>query len=99
MEISKLHRKRHRKAGFALVEAIIAISILAVGLLGIAALIAQLAGNSHLSRYMSTEALLAWEKLDDLNRFPANDPAIAVTNGVSAGSLTADVTATVTAGS
>jgi hypothetical protein len=75
-----------------MIETVIAISILAVGLLGVAALLAQLGGNSTQSRYMSTEALLASEKLDDLNRYPFNDPAIAVPNGTSAGSLTADST-------
>jgi prepilin-type N-terminal cleavage/methylation domain-containing protein len=87
-----------RSNGFSLVEAMIAIAILAVGLLGVAALLAQLGGNSTQSRYMSTEALLASEKLDDLNRYPYNDPAIAVTNGNTAGSLNADTTATVTLG-
>ena len=96
--MSKSHRKVRRQGGFALVETLIAITILAVGLLGIAALLAQLAGNSTTSRYMSTEALLASEKLDDLNRYPINDPAIAVTNGNTAGSLTADVTDNVTVG-
>ena len=96
--MSKLRRKHSRSAGFALIETVIAISILAVGLLGVAALLAQLGGNSTRSRYMSTEALLASEKLDDLNRLPYGDPAIAVTNGNSAGSLTADVTNTVTVG-
>ena len=81
-----------------MIEAVIAIAILAVGLLGVAALLAQLGGNSTQSRYMSTEALLASEKLDDLNRYPYNAPAIAVTSGNSAGSLTADTTATVTLG-
>ncbi|MGZ4840681.1 MAG: type IV pilus modification PilV family protein [Candidatus Angelobacter sp.] len=80
-----------------MIETAIAISILAVGLLGVAALLAQLGGNSTTSRYMSTEALLASEKLDDLNRFPYNDPAIAVPSGTTAGSLTADTTDTVTA--
>jgi Tfp pilus assembly protein PilV len=98
MGISKLHRKNRRSGGFALIEAIIAIAILAVGLLGVAALLAQLGGNSTQSRYMSTEALLASEKLDDLNRLPFGDPAIAVPNGNTAGSLTADVTDTVTVG-
>ncbi|HEX9256395.1 MAG TPA: prepilin-type N-terminal cleavage/methylation domain-containing protein [Candidatus Angelobacter sp.] len=96
--MSKSHRKARRQGGFALIETLIAITILAVGLLGIAALLAQLAGNSTQSRYMSTEALLASEKLDDLNRYPINDPAIAVTNGNTAGSLTADTTANVTVG-
>lgn len=81
-----------------MIETLIAISILAIGLLGIAALLAQLAGNSTTSRYMSTEALLASEKLDDLNRYPINDPQIAVANGNTAGSLTADVTDNVTVG-
>lgn len=97
MAMSKSHRKARRQGGFALIETLIAITILAVGLLGIAALLAQLAGNSTQSRYMSTEALLASEKLDDLNRYPINDPAIAVPNGNTAGSLTADTTDTVTA--
>src|SRR5690242_20096919 len=98
MAMSKLRRKKRRGAGFALIETVIAISILAVGLLGVAALLAQLGGNSTRSRYMSTEALLASEKLDDLNRLPFGDPAIAVTNGNSAGSLTANTTDTVTVG-
>lgn len=97
MEISKLRPNRGRQGGFALLETVIAISILAVGLLGVAALLAQLGGNSTASRYMSDEALLASEKLDDLNRYPYNDPAIAVPTGTTAGSLTTDTTATVTA--
>jgi prepilin-type N-terminal cleavage/methylation domain-containing protein len=98
METSKSRRKAKASAGFALIETMIAIFILGVGLLGAAALLAQLAGNSTRSRYMSTEALLASEKLDDLNRLPSIDPAIAVTAGNSAGSLNADLTASVTVG-
>lgn len=98
MAILKLRRKARRNTGFALIETVIAIAILAIGLLGVAALLAQLGGNSTQSRYMSTEALLASEKLDDLNRFPYNDPAIIVPTGNTAGSLTADITATVTSG-
>ncbi|MBZ5503940.1 MAG: hypothetical protein LAO78_00510 [Acidobacteriia bacterium] len=98
MEVSKSRGKSRRVSGFALIETVIAISILAFGLLALAALLAQMGGNSTKSRYMSTEALLASEKLDDLNRYPYNDPAIAVPSGTSSGSLTADLTATVTVG-
>lgn len=98
MAMSKLRRKARRNSGFALIETVIAIAILAIGMLGVAALLAQLGGNSTKSRYMSTEALLASEKLDDLNRFPYNDPAIVVPTGNTSGSLTADTTATVTVG-
>lgn len=72
--------------------------ILTVGLLGTAALMSNMNLNSSLSRYMSTEALLASEKLEDLNHWPLNDPAIAVTFGSTAGSLTADVSQSVTVG-
>jgi prepilin-type N-terminal cleavage/methylation domain-containing protein len=98
MEVPKLRRKARRMSGFSLLEIVIAISILATGLLALAGLLAQLGGNSTKSRYMSTEALLASEKMDDLNRYPYNDPAVAVPNGSSSGSLTADLTATVTVG-
>src|SRR5882762_11007010 len=98
MEVPKLRRKARRMSGFSLLEVVIAISILATGLLALAGLLAQLGGNSTKSRYMSTEALLASEKMDDLNRYPYNDPAVAVPSGSSSGSLTADLTATVTVG-
>src|SRR5207237_8801156 len=49
------------------------------------------------SRYMRTEAMLASEKLEDLNRYPSNDPSVAAPGGV-AGSLTADQSQSVTVG-
>lgn len=95
METFTSHRKRPRSRGFGLIEAMIAIFILAFGLLALAGVMAQLSQGGTRSRYMSTEAVLASEKLDDLNRFPALDPAIAVPNGISAGSLDTDITQTV----
>ena len=77
MEQSLLHRKRRRQRGFTLIEVLIAVFILAFGLLAAAALLAQMALTSNQSRYMSIEALLASEKLEDLNRYPASDPAVA----------------------
>jgi prepilin-type N-terminal cleavage/methylation domain-containing protein len=85
MEISKLHRKAKSEEGFALIEVMMAIVILAIGLLGLAALMAQLTGTTGSSRYMGTEVMLASEKLEDLNRLQIGDPALAA-----GGSLASD---------
>jgi type IV pilus assembly protein PilV len=94
MEMSKLqNRKAKGNDGFALIEVMIAIVILAVGLLGLAALMAQLTGTTGQSRYMGTMVVLASEKLEDLNRIPVTvpaDPAIFAADGGTAGSITAD---------
>src|SRR5947207_12442864 len=79
MEIPKSQRRRaSRERGFTLAEVMVAIVILAVGLLGLAALMAQLAGTTGQSRYMGTEVMLASEKLEDLNRLTSGDPSLAV---------------------
>jgi|SRR5947209_7808922 len=82
MEISLLHRKQRRQRGFTLIEVLVAVFILAFGLLAAAAMLAQMAVTTNQSRYMSTEALLASEKLEDLNRYPASDPAVAAGGSV-----------------
>ena len=77
--------------GFALVEVMIAIVILAVGLLGLAALLAQLSGSTTQSRYLGTEVMLASEKLEDLNQldYQTYGPATAKPLLAAGGSLTA----------
>jgi prepilin-type N-terminal cleavage/methylation domain-containing protein len=85
------HLSLRRARGFTLIETMVAITILSIGLLSMAALLARTTAMSNTSRYMSTQSLLASEKLDDLNRLSASDPDIAVPNGVSVGSLTANV--------
>ena len=89
MALSRFNKKRAPEAGFTVLETLGAIFILTVGLLAMAALMSQTNGNSSRSRYMSAAAVLATEKLEDLNRYPASDPAVAVA-GASVGSLTAD---------
>ena len=92
------HPERWSKLGFTLIETMIAIAVLGIGLLAMAALIAKAAVTSTSSRYMSTQSLLASEKLDDLNRLSSSDPDIAVGGGGIAGSLTSDSSQTVTVG-
>ena len=60
--------RKRRDDGFALIEVMFAITILAIGLLGLAALMAQLSGSTTQSRYLGSEVMLASEKLEDLNQ-------------------------------
>ena len=60
--------KKRRQKGFALIEVMAAIFILAFGLMALAALLAQLSGSTTQSRYLGAEVMLASEKLEDLNQ-------------------------------
>jgi len=84
-------KSNRREPGFTLMETMIAIVILSVGMLSLAALMSKMTGSTEQSRYMSMAALLASEKLEDLNRVSAVDPEIAVNSGTSVGSLTTDI--------
>jgi len=82
------HRKLRRDSGFTLIETMVAILILTIGLVGTAALMSTTVNTTARSHLMSTAAMLASEKLEDLDRFDKNDPSVA--NG---GSLAADTVA------
>jgi prepilin-type N-terminal cleavage/methylation domain-containing protein len=79
-------RKASRQRGFTLIETIVAIGVLTIGLMSVAALMSQMVTTSSTSRYMSTAALLASEKLEDLNHYSSSAPPanLAVGGGLGA---------------
>jgi type IV pilus modification protein PilV len=85
METSQLLRKPRTQRGFTLIETMVAILVLTIGLVGTAALMSQSVNMGAHARFVSTAALLASEKMEDLDRFPDNDP-----NLNAGGSLGAD---------
>lgn len=86
MEMSQQPRKTSRQRGFTLIETMVSIMILTIGLVGTAALMSSTVNMGAHARYNSTAALLASEKMEDLDRYPDNDP-----NMTPGGSLTADI--------
>lgn len=69
-------KRNSRARGFTLVEVLISITILTVGLLGMAALIGSTLATGTSSKYMNMANVLASEKLDSLNKWPSNDPNV-----------------------
>jgi len=98
METSLSLRNSTPQRGFSLIETIVAIAVLSIGLMAMAALMTRMTSATSRSGYMSVAMQLASEKLEDLNRYPADDPNVAVPTGTTAGSLTSDIVSTVTSG-
>jgi prepilin-type N-terminal cleavage/methylation domain-containing protein len=83
--------------GFTLLETLVAIIVLAVGVLAAATLAARCLSTARQSKLMSLAAQLASEKLEDLNRFDVGNPAVCVPQGISSvGSLGSDILQTTT---
>lgn len=87
MSQSPVRKHPATESGFTLVEVMVALTILVVGLMASALLMANVYKSTVRSRYMTMAAQLASEKLEDLNRFASTDPR----GSLAGGSLTADL--------
>jgi prepilin-type N-terminal cleavage/methylation domain-containing protein len=67
MEMSR-STKVNRQSGFSLLEVIVAVFVLAFGLLAVAGLMTQASVGTNNSRSSGLEVILASEKLEDLNQ-------------------------------
>ena len=76
----------------------VAILVLAIGLLSLAGLATQMLSGTSRSHFSSLAADLASEKLEDLSRWPSFDPNVYAASGTTVGSLTSDTSATVSSG-
>jgi len=89
--------KSASEKGFTLLETLVALVVLAVGVLATATLAARCMTTARQSKFMSLAAELASEKLEDLSRWDMDDPQVCVPDGSSSvGSLTSDVLQTTT---
>jgi prepilin-type N-terminal cleavage/methylation domain-containing protein len=86
------HRKEASN-GFTLVEVLVAVMVFGVGMVMLGSLATMSLNGTAASRYRGMATTFASEKLEDLNRFPTNDPQVCVSTGV-VGSLTSDSNAT-----
>ena len=83
--------------GFTLFEVMVAIFVLTVGVISVAALAGTMMTTGNRSKYLSLEASLASEKLEDLNHWAPDAVQNCVPTGSSSvGSLTANVLQTTT---
>lgn len=90
-------RSGRRTRGFTIIEVLIATAILIIAVSAMAALAAIMLTRGRQSRYINVAETLASEKLEDLNRWNMNAPAICVQTGdTSEGSLTTPVTSNIT---
>jgi prepilin-type N-terminal cleavage/methylation domain-containing protein len=78
-------RKSGEQSGFTLIETMVAILVLTIGLVGTAALMSTTVSSTARSHLMSTAAMLASEKLEDLDRYDKVDTPV-----LPGGSLAAD---------
>ncbi len=66
-------KRKESSEGFTLIEVLVSLIVLAIGLLGVAALISSTVQMGTRARYMSMANVLASEKLDSLDQWPSKE--------------------------
>ena len=74
-------RQTREPGGFTLLEVLVAMTVLAIGLMASALLMSNTYKFSVRSRYIAEASQLASEKIEDLNRFPVKDYHVLVNPG------------------
>lgn len=74
-----------------MIEVLVAMFILATGLVALSSLAAQTLSGTARSGFMGMTSNLASEKLEDLNRWPEADPNVCGPTSASQGSLSSDI--------
>jgi type IV pilus modification protein PilV len=69
-------KNKKRGNGFTMIEVIVAITILTIGVFGMAFMIAGTTVTGTTARFTNMANVLASEKLDSLNRYPSTDPNV-----------------------
>jgi prepilin-type N-terminal cleavage/methylation domain-containing protein len=75
--MSQPSKKNKRGNGFSLIEVVVAITILTIGVISVAFMMAGTAVLGTVARGSNMANVLASEKLDSLSKYPASDPNVA----------------------
>ena len=71
--------RRERRSGFSLLELMVALGVLAFGLLGVAAAQMQALNHGSRGRHMGTATTIAQNEYERILRMPYSDPQLAAT--------------------
>jgi len=88
--VLRMHFRDHER-GMTLVEVLVAATILALALLGLAPMFTGAVRSNASANQLTNANTLAREKLEELSGYPRNNPKLAVANGANTATFTNDL--------